>query len=102
MSEARMRMTRIPKGADRALNEVSGAPGFGSRPLKIKDGSSPVTSFALLAHDLIALAADLSRRTEPAPSYGVRTLTPVTLCPAGAFNENTTPCHANARRIRLG
>jgi molybdenum cofactor synthesis domain-containing protein len=28
MSEARMRMTRIPKGADLVLNEVSGAPGF--------------------------------------------------------------------------
>ena len=28
MSEARMRMTRIPKGADLILNQVSGAPGF--------------------------------------------------------------------------
>jgi molybdopterin-biosynthesis enzyme MoeA-like protein len=28
MSEARMRMARIPKGADLVLNEVSGAPGF--------------------------------------------------------------------------
>jgi molybdopterin-biosynthesis enzyme MoeA-like protein len=28
MSEARRRMTRIPKGADLVLNEVSGAPGF--------------------------------------------------------------------------
>src|ERR1700720_160816 len=28
MSEARMRMTRIPNGADLVLNEVSGAPGF--------------------------------------------------------------------------
>ena len=28
MSEARMRMTRIPKGADLVLNQVSGAPGF--------------------------------------------------------------------------
>src|SRR5438445_7024171 len=28
MSEARMRMTRIPKGADLVLNEVSGTPGF--------------------------------------------------------------------------
>jgi len=28
MSEARMRMTRIPKGADLIRNEVSGAPGF--------------------------------------------------------------------------
>ena len=28
MNEARMRMTRIPKGADLVLNEVSGAPGF--------------------------------------------------------------------------
>jgi molybdopterin-biosynthesis enzyme MoeA-like protein len=28
VSEARMRMTRIPKGADLILNEVSGAPGF--------------------------------------------------------------------------
>jgi len=28
MSEARMRMTRIPKGADLVLNKVSGAPGF--------------------------------------------------------------------------
>ena len=28
MSESRMRMTRIPKGADLVLNEVSGAPGF--------------------------------------------------------------------------
>ena len=28
MTEARMRMTRIPKGADLVLNEVSGAPGF--------------------------------------------------------------------------
>jgi molybdenum cofactor synthesis domain-containing protein len=28
MSEARMRMTRIPKGADLVLNPVSGAPGF--------------------------------------------------------------------------
>jgi molybdenum cofactor synthesis domain-containing protein len=28
MSDARMRMTRIPKGADLVLNEVSGAPGF--------------------------------------------------------------------------
>jgi molybdopterin-biosynthesis enzyme MoeA-like protein len=30
MSEARRRMTRIPKGADLVLNEVSGAPAFGS------------------------------------------------------------------------
>ena len=28
MNEARMRMTRIPKGADLVLNKVSGAPGF--------------------------------------------------------------------------
>jgi molybdenum cofactor synthesis domain-containing protein len=28
MSQARMRMTRIPKGADLVLNKVSGAPGF--------------------------------------------------------------------------
>ncbi len=28
MSEARMRMTRIPKGAELVLNKVSGAPGF--------------------------------------------------------------------------
>ena len=28
MSEARMRMTRIPKGAELILNQVSGAPGF--------------------------------------------------------------------------
>ena len=28
MNEARMRMTRIPKGADLILNKVSGAPGF--------------------------------------------------------------------------
>src|SRR5260370_32666388 len=28
MSEARLRMTRIPKGADLILNKVSGAPGF--------------------------------------------------------------------------
>jgi molybdopterin-biosynthesis enzyme MoeA-like protein len=28
MSEARLRMTRIPKGADLILNQVSGAPGF--------------------------------------------------------------------------
>jgi len=28
MSEARRRMTRIPKGADLVLNQVSGAPGF--------------------------------------------------------------------------
>jgi molybdopterin-biosynthesis enzyme MoeA-like protein len=28
MSDARMRMTRIPNGADLVLNEVSGAPGF--------------------------------------------------------------------------
>src|SRR5271166_7041915 len=28
MSKARMRMTRIPKGADLVLNKVSGAPGF--------------------------------------------------------------------------
>ncbi len=28
MSEARLRMTRIPKGADLILNSVSGAPGF--------------------------------------------------------------------------
>jgi molybdenum cofactor synthesis domain-containing protein len=28
MSEARLRMTRIPKGADLVLNKVSGAPGF--------------------------------------------------------------------------
>src|SRR6266542_6790071 len=28
MSEARMRMTRIPQGADLVLNPVSGAPGF--------------------------------------------------------------------------
>jgi molybdenum cofactor synthesis domain-containing protein len=28
MSKARMRMTRIPKGADLILNQVSGAPGF--------------------------------------------------------------------------
>ena len=28
MNEARLRMTRIPKGADLVLNEVSGAPGF--------------------------------------------------------------------------
>ena len=28
VSEARMRMTRLPKGADLILNEVSGAPGF--------------------------------------------------------------------------
>jgi molybdopterin-biosynthesis enzyme MoeA-like protein len=28
VTEARMRMTRIPKGADLILNEVSGAPGF--------------------------------------------------------------------------
>jgi len=48
MSEARMRITRIPKGADLVLNEVSGAPGFGSRPLKIKDGSSPVASLPCL------------------------------------------------------
>ena len=27
MSEARLRMTRIPKGADLILNKVSGAPG---------------------------------------------------------------------------
>jgi hypothetical protein len=31
--EARMRMTRIPKGADLVLNEVSGAPGFWIRQL---------------------------------------------------------------------
>jgi molybdenum cofactor synthesis domain-containing protein len=28
MSEARLRMTRVPKGADLVLNKVSGAPGF--------------------------------------------------------------------------
>jgi molybdopterin-biosynthesis enzyme MoeA-like protein len=28
MNEARLRMTRIPKGADLILNKVSGAPGF--------------------------------------------------------------------------
>jgi molybdopterin-biosynthesis enzyme MoeA-like protein len=28
MDEARLRMTRIPKGADLVLNKVSGAPGF--------------------------------------------------------------------------
>ena len=28
MNEARLRMTRIPKGADLVLNKVSGAPGF--------------------------------------------------------------------------
>jgi molybdopterin-biosynthesis enzyme MoeA-like protein len=28
MSETRLRMTRIPKGADLILNKVSGAPGF--------------------------------------------------------------------------
>jgi molybdopterin-biosynthesis enzyme MoeA-like protein len=28
MTEARLRMTRIPKGADLILNKVSGAPGF--------------------------------------------------------------------------
>jgi molybdopterin-biosynthesis enzyme MoeA-like protein len=28
MTEARLRMTRIPKGADLVLNKVSGAPGF--------------------------------------------------------------------------
>jgi len=28
MNEARLRMTRIPKGADLILNSVSGAPGF--------------------------------------------------------------------------
>jgi molybdopterin-biosynthesis enzyme MoeA-like protein len=28
MSEARLRMTRIPKGAELVLNKVSGAPGF--------------------------------------------------------------------------
>ena len=28
MNETRMRMTRIPKGADLVLNKVSGAPGF--------------------------------------------------------------------------
>jgi len=28
MTEARLRMTRIPKGADHVLNKVSGAPGF--------------------------------------------------------------------------
>jgi molybdopterin-biosynthesis enzyme MoeA-like protein len=28
MNEARLRMTRIPKGADLILNRVSGAPGF--------------------------------------------------------------------------
>jgi molybdopterin-biosynthesis enzyme MoeA-like protein len=28
MSEARLRMTRIPKGAELILNKVSGAPGF--------------------------------------------------------------------------
>jgi len=30
MSEARMRMTRIPKGADLVLNEVSARPASGS------------------------------------------------------------------------
>src|SRR5262245_14143924 len=28
MNEARLRMTRLPKGADLILNKVSGAPGF--------------------------------------------------------------------------
>ena len=28
MNEARLRMTRIPQGADLILNKVSGAPGF--------------------------------------------------------------------------
>jgi len=28
MNEARLRMTRIPKGAELVLNKVSGAPGF--------------------------------------------------------------------------
>ena len=28
MNQARLRMTRIPKGADLILNKVSGAPGF--------------------------------------------------------------------------
>ena len=28
MNEARLRMTRIPKGAELILNKVSGAPGF--------------------------------------------------------------------------
>ena len=28
MNEARLRMTRIPKGADLILNKVSGTPGF--------------------------------------------------------------------------
>jgi len=28
MNEARLRLTRIPKGADLILNKVSGAPGF--------------------------------------------------------------------------
>jgi molybdopterin-biosynthesis enzyme MoeA-like protein len=28
MNEARLRMTRIPKGADLILHKVSGAPGF--------------------------------------------------------------------------
>jgi hypothetical protein len=34
MNEARLRMTRIPKGAELILNKVSGAPGFwiGNRP----------------------------------------------------------------------
>jgi len=31
MNEARLRMTRIPKGADLILNKVSGAPGFWDR-----------------------------------------------------------------------
>jgi molybdopterin-biosynthesis enzyme MoeA-like protein len=30
MNEARLRMTRIPKGADLILNKVSGAPASGS------------------------------------------------------------------------
>ena len=31
MNEARLRLTRIPKGADLILNKVSGAPGFWDR-----------------------------------------------------------------------
>ena len=38
MNEARLRMARIPKGADLILNKVSGAPGFSDRQCNVMAG----------------------------------------------------------------